>query len=103
MSVLPPSPYGSRFPTRHASRTSSRLRLILALSLAMLAGACHRATASEVGEANRAGAFPTAEMQAARRASDVSPGVVARSATGTPMREAPVAGVPQQAVSQKQR
>ena len=42
-----------------------------------------------------------AEMQTARHASDMSPGSVAQAALGTPMREAPVAGVPTPASSPK--
>jgi hypothetical protein len=42
-----------------------------------------------------------AEMQTARHASDISPGSVSQAALGTPMREAPVAGVPTPPSSQK--
>ena len=64
--------------------------------------ACHRATASEVGAADRASAFPMAEMHSSERAAVVSPDVVAQSAKGTPMREAAVGGVPPAAVSHSQ-
>jgi len=80
------------------------LRLIVAAAVVatMLVGGCRRASVSEVGEANRASAFPMAEMRATQRAADVSPDSVSEAAKGTPMREAPVAGVPQQAVSHPQ-
>ena len=55
---------------------------------------CHRATVADEGAAAKASAFPKAEMQAAARAHEASPAVVAPAAAGTPMREAPVGGVP---------
>lgn len=76
-------------------------RLIPVLIAPVLVTACHRASPSEVGAAERASAFPMAEMQTARHASDISPGVVAQAALGTPMREAGVAGVPTPASSEK--
>ena len=74
---------------------------VLGMSLLICSG-CRRATPSEVGAADRAGAFPMAEMQASERAAAVGPDVVAASAKGTPMREAGVGGVPPAAVSHSQ-
>lgn len=62
---------------------------------------CHRASPSEVGAAERASAFPMAEMRTAQHASDISPAVVGQAALGMPMREAGAAGVPTPASSQK--
>lgn len=65
------------------------MRLIILISL-IAVSACHRATAAEIGTANRRDAFPVAIMTASTRAHEASPAVVAQSATGTPMRQAPV-------------
>jgi hypothetical protein len=78
-----------------------RPKVIVALVATVIVCGCHRASPSEVGEAERASAFLMAEMQTARHASDISPGSVAQAALGTPMREAPVAGMPTPASSQK--
>jgi len=75
---------------------------LLAGTLAILLGGCHRASPSEVGAAERASAFPLAEMKAAGRAGDVSPQSVSQAAMGTPMREAGVGGVPPVAASHSQ-
>jgi len=80
---------------------SERAKLIVLLVTTVVVSGCHRASPSEVGEAERASAFPMAEMQTARHASDISPGSVAQAALGTPMREAGAAGVPTPASSEK--
>ena len=78
-----------------------RAKVIVPLIATVVLSGCHRASPSEVGEAERASAFPMAEMQMARHVSDISPGSVAQAALGTPMREAPVAGLPTPTSSQK--
>ena len=70
---------------------------------AVLTSSCHRATVADEGAAAKASAFPLAEMKTAARAHEVSPGSVAPAATGTPMREAPVGGVPSSRASMKQQ
>jgi hypothetical protein len=82
-------------------RGSRQSWLPIAILSASLVG-CHRASPSEVGAAERASAFPLAEMKAAGRASDVSPRSVSQAAMGTPMREAAVGGVPPVAASHSQ-
>jgi hypothetical protein len=80
---------------RHrAAKAATLLYFVLA--------ACHRASVADEGAAAKASAFPLAEMKTAARAHEVSPNVVAPAATGTPMREAPVGGVPPSLASAKQ-
>jgi hypothetical protein len=70
---------------------------------ALFTPSCHRATVADEGAAAKASAFPLAEMKTAARAHEASPESVSPVATGTPMREAPVGGVPPNRASVKQR